>query len=556
MQTKLKKLFKLFKNSLSFISKHIFTILCVVLFVVISCKFEYFLYQKKEFLFSSVSLMFLMHIFSRLRYNIIFTIIFSLIVTINFYSAFVLYTYFNSGLFGSIMDTNIGEVRSMSKDILKLFIPMFAFSFFLIYMSMRELSKSKLPLKVSVIGFAMSALLIVPINAKNFIQHKFGEMTTEVSEYPLVIAELATQRTAPIFYGNLLTAANYIDERIRYRNFYNTENKVLTDWLSYDETTPKDSLPQKIYLVIGESATRKRMSLYGYHQQTTPYADSLAMHDCNFRAYEGYSSSTITRDAFRQILTASHPHSMDLFYTTQSLVDMANNINMHSVWLSPMTGIFRQHSGTYLQLLSSSAQELQYFPQRDDFVILDLINEMSEPDKPQFILVGLNGSHGNYADGADEIDEAALPYDNSITPDDNNYNRSIHHTDRFLRAMYEIMLQDSSSVMLYSSDHGEIIGKGHGMREGRAQIEIPIMTFNNSGVDLDAIIDKYTLGENNNMKTLNNQSLFYIVAELMGYTVDNEAINHVLHESQYVYYADKTIGRISEMKDGQNINKY
>ena len=550
------KLKQTIKDCFIFLYKHIFTILCIVLFFVISSKFEYFYFQKKEFLFSSLSLVFVMHLFSRLRYNIIFTILFSLIVTINFYSAFILNTYFNSGLFGSIMDTNMGEAESMSKEILKWGIPMFLLSFTLIYMSMKELSKSKIPLKISAIGALASFLLIVPINAKRFLTFKFGGMTTEVSEYPLVIAELATQRTAPILYGNLLTMANYVDERMKYKNFYNTENKILPEGIKYTRNISNDSLPKKIYLIIGESATRKRMSLYGYHHPTTPYADSLALHDNNFRAYKGYSSSTITRDAFRQILTACTPHDMEIFFKTQSLVDMANDTGMKSIWISPMTGIFRQHSGTYLQLLSSSAQELKYSPKRDDIESINLLNELPDENESRFILIGLNGSHGGYADGLDEIDQAALPSDNSLSKDDNNYNRTIHHTDRFLRAMHQVVLRDSSSVMLYASDHGEIIGKGHGMREGRAQIEIPMLAFNNSKVDLDKIIDKYTYQtKRDSSKALNNQSLFYIVAELMGYTVSEEAIKQTLHESRYVYYADKTIGLAADMQDGENINK-
>lgn len=538
-----------------FIKNHIFTISCIILFYVISSRFEYFLSQKKIFLISSISLIFIMHIFSKWKLNIIFTILFSLIVTINFYCAFELNTYFNAGLFGSIMDTSPAEASSMSKDILKIAIPMFLLSFFLIFMSMRELRKSQIPLKISVIASLVCCIVIIPYNAKHFLDTKYGGMTTEISEHPLVVYEIVTQRTAPIFYGNLITVANYIDERIKYRNFYNLENKELAEGISYQEN--KDStriLPQKIYLIIGESATRERLSLYGYHQQTTPYVDSLSVADSSqFKAYIGYSSATITRDAFRQILTTSTPHNMNKFLSTKSLIDMANDRNYETVWISPFEGVFRQHSGTYIQLLATSAQVFKYSPDRDDLNFLEFVHDTKNESKSQFILVGLNGSHGSYADGCDEIDEKALPYDDSLDEMNNSYNRTIHHTDRFLKAMHEIILQDSSSVMIYLSDHGEIIGKGHGMREGRAQIEIPIMFFNNSDIDLDNIISKYTYTTDSE-KALNSLAIFNIIAELMGYHVSPEEIEQVLKESQYVYFADKTVGLASEMKDGKNTN--
>lgn len=542
------------KNCFTFIRSHFFTILCLILFFVISCRFEYFLYQKKQFLFSSISLLFVMHLFSRMRFNIIFTVIFSLIVATNFYFAFVLNTYMNSGIFGSIMDTNSAEATSMSKDILKQGIPMFLLCFSLIYMSMRELKKSIIPLKYSAIALLISVVLIVPFNAKVYLRQKFGGMGTEVSEHPLVVAELTTQRTAPILYGNIMTVTNYIDERIKYRNFFNTTNKSLADGIIYNSDIEKTKLPQKIYLIIGESATRDRLSLYGYHHPTSPYADSLALHDPNFKAYQGYTSGTITRDAFRMILTASSPHDMDAFFSTQSLVDMANDSDRESVWISPLEGVFRQHSGTYIQLLASSAQNFIYSPKRDDLHFIDFLLEAKKENHPQFILIGLNGSHGAYRDGTDNIDQTALPDDKKLSPMDNDYNRSIHHTDRFIKEMHEVMLQDSSSVMLYASDHGEIIGKGHGMTEGTAQIRIPLMAFNNSTVDLQAIISKYTYTTSEKSEALNSLSLFYIIAELMGYTVSEEAIQQALTESKYVYFADRTVGLASEMIDGQNAN--
>lgn len=117
----------------SFIRNHLFTLACLILFCVISWKFEFFVYQKKHFTLSAISLVFLMHLFSKLKYNIIPTIIFSIIITLNFYCAFNLNGYLNAGLFGSIMDTNPHEATSMAKDIWTSAIPMFALSFFLIF---------------------------------------------------------------------------------------------------------------------------------------------------------------------------------------------------------------------------------------------------------------------------------------------------------------------------------------------------------------------------------------------------------------------------------------
>lgn len=59
-----------------------------------------------------------------------------------------------------------------------------------------------------------------------------------------------------------------------------------------------------------------------------------------------------------------------------------------------------------------------------------------------------------------------------------DYNRTIHHTDRVLEALYNTVKDDKSSVIAYFSDHGEIIGKGHGfLDEGTEWFEIQMITI-------------------------------------------------------------------------------
>lgn len=541
------KLAQITKGIFSFFKNYSFTLACIILFCAISWKFEFFVYQKRPFTLSAISLVFVMHLFSRIKYNIIPTILLSIIVTLNFYCAYSLNTYLNAGLFGSIMDTNPNEAASMAKDIWALAVPMFVFSLFLISMSVRELKKSPIPLKVSIIGLSIYVLLIFPYYMYSFIDQRHG-IGPRQKENVLIYTEIASQRTAPILYGNIVTAINYSVERIKYRNFYNNENKTLTKGITYPQDSIENLLPEKIYLIIGESATRHHLSAYGYYQPTTPYLDSIAKNDSTVTLYNGYSSATITRDAFRQFLTSSSPHNMDAFLDTKSLIDMANDIGYETVWLSPFSGMFRQHDGTFLQLLASGAQKYKYISTRDDLEYIPVVKDLIIPNKKQLILMGLNGSHGAYKDGYDSIDAAHLPYNEELSQDVNDYNRTIHHTDRLIKEAHELMGEDQDAVLIYFSDHGEVVGKGHGMSYGRNQIEIPLFTINKSSIDLDNLVKKYTY-QQENKEAVNSLAFFYIISELLGYQVSQEGIEHAIEESKYVYFSDRTVQLASEMKD-------
>lgn len=536
------------KTIFSFILYHIFTIACVILFFVISWKFEFFYMHKREFALATISLIFIMHLFSRVKYNIIFTILFSIIVTSNFYFAFALNTYLNAGIFGSIMDTNTNEVTSMMKDIWTLVIPMFIFTFFLIFMSVRELKKSIIPLKISAIGLSIYLLFILPFYMLEYVDWRNG-IRQEVREQKLIYAELSSQKAAPILYGNIATVVNYVSERIKFYNFYNIENKTLSDGLRPNPNR-NDSLPEKIYLIFGESATRKHLSAYGYQYPTSPYLDSIARVDTTVTLYNGYSSAVVTRDAFRQVLTSCSPHDMDAFLYTKSLIDMANDQGYETIWISPFSGMFRQHSGTYLQLLASGANEYRYVSTIEDLDYIPVAKEYIVPGKKQLILMGLSGSHVAYKDRYDAQDAEALPADPSISQTILDYNRTIHHTDRFLRKSHELIANDSSSVMIYFSDHGELIGKGHGMNYGKSQIEIPMVTINKSSVKLNELTSKYTY-LHEGKESLNSISFFYIISEMLGYSVSDEKVKHRIEESKYVYYGDMSVGLATDMKEAE-----
>lgn len=162
--------------------------------------------------------------------------------------------------------------------------------------------------------------------------------------------------------------------------------------------------------------------------------------------------------------------------------------------------------------------------------------------------MGLNGSHASYKDGYDAVDRAALPYNDNLTEIVNDYNRSLHHTDRFIEQAHQLMKSDSSAIMIYFSDHGEVVGKGHGMSYGKSQIEIPLFTINRSPIELDKLVAKYTY-QQENKESVNSLAFFYIISELLGYQVSQNKIKHAIEESHYVYFADKSVNLASEMKN-------
>jgi glucan phosphoethanolaminetransferase (alkaline phosphatase superfamily) len=497
-----------------------------------------------------VSFFFILDILAKTKYTFILTFILAFILTFNAYFAFVLGSDISMDTMASILETHTAEAVSMLKGgVLSGCIIVLVFTVILLYLSKKELKKCKFSRKWAVIGLLAYLLLILPFICYKRIVYEYEQELFK--EFPIRVGQDKVNMYAPILYGNIATIIAYQEEMALLRRFSDS-NKKLPKGITLNDSVP---IPEKIYLIIGESAYRKHLSLYSYSVKTTPFLDSLAQvvpRQISF--YDGIASAPFTRNALRMALSFASPVDMAPFYEEKTLINLAHDAGYETFWLSNQGASGIQDS--YLGYLAAGTDKEVFtkggYLANDDFDLIPLLKEEYKPGKKQFFIIHLVGSHNNYSDRYDKIDADAIPNSGSSLQTD--YDRSIHHTDRVLHEIYNIMQQDSTAVFFHFSDHGEILGKGHGpWKNGIAQYDIPLITINRNEERIDTVMKKYLEPDT---RLINNSSTIYVLAEMMGYIISQEQIDKSISDGRYVRHADQTYSPYSEIKEEPEYIKF
>ncbi|MDE5842814.1 MAG: phosphoethanolamine transferase [Muribaculaceae bacterium] len=239
-------------------------------------------------------------------------------------------------------------------------------------------------------------------------------------------------------------------------------------------TASSEYKADRVVVVIGESASRDHLSLYGYPLPTSPNLDSISAGLYVFSDAIGASSST-AENIPRLLTFMTDEPSQREWYEYPTLIQLFKALGYSTSWLSNQerTGELSNLSG----ILSNDADVVKYLGSQNsedhylykyDEVLLPAWTELMEKGKRrQLAFLHLMGSHIQYHN--------RFPADRSkFTADDvlgaaprkwltrkkaaviANYDNSLLYTDSILnRIISELRRSELPSVMVYLSDHGE-----------------------------------------------------------------------------------------------------
>ena len=230
--------------------------------------------------------------------------------------------------------------------------------------------------------------------------------------------------------------------------------------------------PRTFVLVIGESTSRDRMSLYGYQRPTTPELDQLAQnYPDNLAVFNDVvTSRPYTIEALQQILTFASQTEPDLFNSRPSIMNMMKQAGFKTFWITNqqtmterntlLTAFSRQTDKQYY-LNNDMAQSSRIY---DDVVFAPFKEALADPAEKKFIVVHLLGTHMRYEFRYPE-DKAVFTGKDNIIPanlkddqikDYNAYDNAQHYNDYIVSSLIKDF--DSSKengFLVFFSDHGE-----------------------------------------------------------------------------------------------------
>ncbi|MCG8708713.1 phosphoethanolamine transferase CptA [Brenneria sp. 4F2] len=228
--------------------------------------------------------------------------------------------------------------------------------------------------------------------------------------------------------------------------------------------------PRTLVLVIGESTTRSRMSLYGYARQTTPRLDELSKSDPNLVVFKDVvTSRPYTIEILQQALTFADEQNPDLYLTRPSMMNLMKQAGYKTFWITnqqtmtkrnTMLTVFSQQTDKQFYLNNQRTQSARQY---DDVVLSPFEDVMADPAQKKFIVVHLLGTHMNYKyrypEAFDEFnDRSGVPSGVSDKDVDvyNSYDNAELYNDYIVDSLINTFAKHKpNGFLLYFSDHGE-----------------------------------------------------------------------------------------------------
>lgn len=320
----------------------------------------------------------------------------------------------------------------------------------------------------SLITFIIISLIIAAISV--YLRFKFINNKHQLLH--LVLALVGIVLTFNIS-GRLKRSLN---ERFPYNvyanlaEYHNLRKLILQDRIDYEpdflclpDSINNDSL--SVILVLGEAARSDHFSLNGYHRNTNPL---LAKRKNLYSLPHVYSHYTHTSGSLPHILTRADSANLDIAFNEYSFVSLFNKCNFRTEWISN-----QNPSASYVFFMNECDTIIYAHPDKSvynynywlDIDLLPFVDKALNTYSKNLLILHAIGSHWYYNYHYPKEFEIFSPVTSSriITQNTkeeiiNSYDNSILYTDYFLDKLID-RLADKNAVLIYISDHGEILGE-------------------------------------------------------------------------------------------------
>jgi heptose-I-phosphate ethanolaminephosphotransferase len=192
------------------------------------------------------------------------------------------------------------------------------------------------------------------------------------------------------FYGTL---HNFIEELRQYDNHKN--DRLITDKSALRMNLP-DSVPKTFVVILGESFTRRHMSLYGYKRKTSPLLDSMGGRLMVFTNV--IASELQTSPSLKKVLTFSNENP-EYFFRKPSIIDLFNSLHFSTYWIdNQFDGPFNNSADIFAKIAKTAGHCLHLNCAAPDESILVPLKDIlaKKEETSQFIMIHMMGCHVPY----------------------------------------------------------------------------------------------------------------------------------------------------------------
>lgn len=362
-------------------------------------------------------------------------------------------------------------------------------------------------------GLAIFLYLLTALMIVNDVWPQINDIKMSMNESRSTIGKLI-KSYFPAVIGDVAYFASTMILNDRYSN-----TSIIPDF-NESITGKAESGNNTIVIVMGESSLFSRYSIYGYPKLTSPDLQKIFTQPKSCIVRNVHSSAPETRDSLAMTFSFSTPESDNNLFKNKSIIEMAKANGYKTWWIGSqeLEGLFSSKYG----FIARKSDVVRLTNGHDEHLIPMLTDALEDTSAPKkFIIVHLLGNHKPYHN-YDAEDKKALP-------GAEEYDLTIHKTDRVVSSLFNDVVKHSNNyIFLYTSDHGEVVNKGHGLMKGKNQWYIPFL-YKSTNDKFDCSFIEQFRNKDGWLSGLMNK---YILSRLIGYTLDKKIINSEMNNDR------------------------
>ncbi|APZ66202.1 MULTISPECIES: sulfatase-like hydrolase/transferase [Salmonella] len=362
-------------------------------------------------------------------------------------------------------------------------------------------------------GLAIFLYLLTALMIVNDVWPQINDIKMSMNESRSTIGKLI-KSYFPAVIGDVVYFASTMILNDRYSN-----TSIIPDF-NESITGKAESGNNTIVMVMGESSLFSRYSIYGYPKLTSPDLQKIFTQPKSCIVRNVHSSAPETRDSLAMTFSFSTPESDTNLFKNKSIIEMAKANGYKTWWIGSqeLEGLFSSKYG----FIARKSDVVRLTNGHDEHLVPMLTDALEDTSAPKkFIIVHLLGNHKPYHN-YDAEDKKALP-------GAEEYDLTIHKTDRVVSSLFNDVAKHSNNyIFLYTSDHGEVVNKGHGLMKGKHQWYIPFL-YKSTNDKFDCSFIEQFRNKDGWLSGLMNK---YILSRLIGYTLDKNIVNNEMNNDR------------------------
>ena len=324
---------------------------------------------------------------------------------------------------------------------------------------------------------------------------------------------------------------------------------------------PKNKQIQNIVLIIGESAQRNLMQIYGYYLPNTPHLSKLSQSDNLVIFNDVIATQVTTFESLSQVLTfANQDNIKKPWYEYLNLIDtmklggyksiVISNQEQFSLWSKATTTIFSRSDELHWTTSSKAGNSLDTMkPDGNILPILDEVLKAQDKEKGLFLSLHLMGNHIHYFNRYPKefehfksSDIQSIKGKQTLAQNAN----AILYTDFVLGEIIK-RFENEDSIIIYISDHGDdVFDTGNAplrtdAKITRFMIEIPFIVYMSDEFKVKHP-ELYTRIKAASKKPFMIDDLIHAIIDISGFTIDGFEAKRSLFNKNFSQTRKRMVG--------------